>query len=150
MKSFVYIILIILPLLVTCSSKQKIFEIDNNKSVFDYLETKQEFELLITEFYQNTASCGIEGLPYALLIGETNSNFIPKKVSVLSYCDDRVFKVGTKVKIKPSENPTKLTTMNPIYFIKDTVINGKKRKWIIGSENKAIWGNPVILDNYKP
>lgn len=101
----------------------------------------------LLEFIQNSAFCGTKGMPYALLIGKTKSEFLPEKITVLSYCDDRVFNVGENLNIKPTENPTERTTINPIYFIKDTIINGNKSRWVIGSENKAIWGRPIKLND---
>ncbi len=106
-------------------------------SRFKFIKADMVFEINLIEFYQNTADCGTEGLPYALLIGETSSELLPDKISVLSYCDDRVFKVGEKLKIEPTRNPINETTLNPIYFVKDSVINGIDRRWLIGSEYKA-------------
>ena len=100
----------------------------------------------LVKFVRNTAYCGTEGLPYALLIGKTKSELLPKSITILSYCDDRIFKIGEKLKIEPTENPTEKTTMNPIYFVKDTIINGNKSRWVIGSEYKAIWGRPIKLN----
>ena len=112
---------------------------------FDYFSRKDNFEMELVKFQRNTASCGTEGLPYALLIGKTNSESLPEIVTVLSYCDDRIFNVGDRLRVEPTENPTKSTSMNPIYFVKDTMINGNKSRWIIGSEYKTIWGRPLKI-----
>jgi len=100
----------------------------------------------LVQFQKNTFYCGTEGLPYALLIGKTNSNDLPKNITVLSYCDDRIFNVGDKLNIEPTKNPTKSTSLNPIYFVKDTIIDGNKINWLIGSEYKTIWGRPTNLN----
>lgn len=113
---------------------------------FEYIQVVDDFEIELIKFQRNTAFCGNDGLPYALLIGKTKSESIPEKITVLSYCDNRTFNVGDKLKIKPTKNPTDSTSLNPIYFVKDTLINGNKTKWVIGSENKAIWGRPDKLN----
>jgi hypothetical protein len=118
-----------------------------NRFEFDYFSRKDNFEMELVKFQRNTASCGTEGLPYALLIGKTNSESLPENVTVLSYCDDRIFNVGDRLRVEPTENPTKSTSMNPIYFVKDTMINGNKSRWIIGSEHKTIWGRPLKISD---
>jgi hypothetical protein len=137
--------LIILILIIGCKSQSGIEYSAQNRFGFDYLETNSKFEMELVDFQKNTAYCGTKGLPYALLIGKTNSELVPEYVTVLSYCDDRIFNIGDQLSIEPTENPTKRTTMNPIYFVKDTIINGNKSRWIIGSEYKAIWGLPTKI-----
>ena len=83
-------------------------------------------------------------MPYALLIGETNSEFIPERVSVLSYCDDRILNIS-----KTNEKPNEYNNYESNIFHKRHDNLWKKRKWIISSENKAIWGNPEILKGCK-
>ena len=143
MRKTNFISFIVLILIIGCKAKSGIEYSTQNKFEFEYFNTDESFELELVEFYRNSASCGTEGLPYALLIGKTKTESLPEKISVLSYCDDRIFKIGDKLEIEPTENPTKKTTMNPIYFVKDTIINGNKNRWIIGSEYKAIWGRPI-------
>ena len=137
---------LILILIIGCKSQSGIKYSAENRFGFEYLNVKDSFEIELVEFFQNTADCGTEGLPYALLIGKTESEFVPKNITILSYCDDRIFKTGEKLKIEPTQNPTEKTTMNPIYFVKDTIINGYKSRWVIGSEYKAIWGRPIKLN----
>ena len=131
---------------ISCKSKSGIENISQYKFEFDYIKLKSDFEMELIKFQRNLAHCGTEGLPYALLIGKTDSEFLPKKMTVLSYCDDRIFKVGDKLKIELTDNPTKRTSLNPIYFVKDTIISGIERRWIIGSENKTVWGRPTKLN----
>jgi len=132
--------------IISCKSNKHILKNSVYTQKFDYLNVKKEFEMKLSEFYPNTAYCGTEGLPYALLIGKPTENTLPKRISVLSYCDNRIFKIGEILKIKPTENPTKKTTMNPIYLVKDTIINGIKKRWLLGSENKVIWGIPNLKE----
>jgi len=146
LKKTKFISFLILILIIGCKSQQGIDYSKQNRFEFDYFNTKDIFEIEILQFQRNTASCGTEGLPYALLIGKTKSESLPEKVTVLSYCDDRIFRVGDKLKIEPTENPTKKTTMNPIYFVKDSIINGEKMRWLLGSENKTIWGRPILKE----
>jgi hypothetical protein len=137
---------LVLILIIGCKSQSGIKYSADNGLGFEYLNIKQSFDMKLVDFFQNTAHCGTEGLPYALLIGKTESEFVPENITVLSYCDNRIFKVGEKLKIEPTENPTEKTTMNLIYFVKDTIINGNKNRWLIGSEYKAIWGIPIKLN----
>ena len=141
-----FISLLVLILIIGCKSQSGIKYSAKSGFGFEYLKVKDSFEMELVEFFQNTADCGNEGLPYALLIGKTKSELLPENITVLSYCDDRIFKIGEKLKIEPTENPIEKTTMNPIYFVKDTIINGNKNRWVIGSEYKAIWGKPIKLN----
>lgn len=134
--------LLVLILIIGCKSQSGIENSAENRFEFEYVKVNDNFEMELVEFVQNTAECFSEGIPYALLIGKTKSKFEPENITVLSYCDDRVFNKGDILNIEPTENPTKKTTLNPIYFVKDTIINGNKSRWIIGSENKTIWGRP--------
>jgi hypothetical protein len=140
------IILILLILIIGCKSRSGIEYPAQDRFGFDYLETDSIFELELVMFQKNTAYCGTKGLPYALLIGKTKSDLVPEFITVLSYCDNRIFNIGDKLRIEPTENPTKKTSLNPIYFVKDTIINGNKHRWIIGSEYKAIWGRPALIN----
>lgn len=122
---------------------------ERRKLLFDFIEPNQVFDLTITEFYENTTSCATETVPYALIIGITTDKNLPEKVSVLSYCEERIFNPGEKVKIVPEPEPLLLTSrnpLNPLYFVvTDTVVKGEiLSEWIIGSENKAIWGKPKL------
>ncbi len=133
---------LVLILIIGCKSQSGIDNSVENRFGFEYLNVKDSFEMELVKFVRNTAHCGTEGLPYTLLIGKTNSEIVPENITVVSYCDDRVFNIGDKLNVEPTDNPTKKTTLNPIYFVKDTVINGNKGRWIIGSENKTVWGRP--------
>ncbi len=153
-----FILIFILISFVGCNSKtsksEPIVEIEESKErdlLFDFIEPEKEFELTITDFYENRTSCATEVVPYALIIGTTTDKDLPKKVSVLSYCEEEVFKPGQKVIIIPEVEPSLLTSrnpLNPLYFVvTDTIVNGEMlSEWIIGSENKAIWGKPKLIE----
>jgi hypothetical protein len=97
----------------------------------------------LTYFVKNSTYCYTEAIPYALLIGQTdnpNSSDIPKTITVLARCDNNNYSLGQTLEILPMTDPTKQTTLRPLYITKDTTINGQKFHWLIGSENPAIWG----------
>ncbi|MNK21530.1 hypothetical protein D3C87_397890 [compost metagenome] len=130
----------LLLFIIYCCTPKKV--LNQNKLGFEYIETKEEFEFELTEFYKNNAYCFTEGIPYALLIGKTKSTNLPSTISVLSQCDNNDYKIGSKFIIKPIENPEKRTTLHPIYFVKRTLVDNVKCSKVIGSENKAVWGIP--------
>lgn len=142
MKNSKSIFLVMLFLGFGCKSQKDISQLSINKQVFNYFRADSTFEIKITSFYQSKASCGTEGLPYALLIGKTNNKALPDTVSILSYCDKRIFSVGNKVTIEPTKNPTLESTLKPIFIVKDTMIDHVKTHWIIGSEYQSTWGRP--------
>ena len=107
---------------------------------FDFIKSDCPFDLELTEFHENLFYCYTEGIPYAILIGKTNDNTLPNIVTVLSRCEERTFKIGQKLKINPKKDPRQSISLGLIYSVKDTIIGGKKKRWLIGSENKAIWG----------
>ena len=115
---------------------------DNNFMRFEFITSDKPFELELTEFHPNHFTCFTEGIPYAILIGKTKSENLPEKITVLSYCEDRTFEIGKTLKILPIDDPTKKVSLNPIYLLKDTIIERKKQKWLIGSEYKTIWARP--------
>ena len=111
---------------------------------FNYIKVSEPFELTVTEFYENSATCATEALPYALIIGTTSTDKLPSKISVLSWCDNRLFRAYDKLTVEPTDNPMDRTTLNPLYFVKDTTLNGSTTRWLIGSEHPAIWGTPTL------
>jgi|GEM_PF-4567904 len=129
-----------------CKSKKSILLDFTGKTGFEYVEAENEFEMELTDFHQNTFYCYTEVVPYSLLIGKPNNPSLPEKISVLSYCDDRVFKVGDILTITPTEKPARLKSMGLVYFMKDTIIDGTKKYEKIGTEHKALWGVPNIVE----
>lgn len=141
MKKNNQILIIVVLLLFSCKSKNVIIgNSENGKMEFNFLEVEQPFNLELTEFHENNFYCFTEGIPYAILIGKTNNTSLPNIVTVLSRCEERNFTVGQNLRIVPEEDPRKNVNLNLIYSIKDTIISGKKKSWLIGAENKAIWG----------
>ena len=126
-----------------CGKKQELLTRIRSNRTFNYIKVEKNFEIEVVEFYRNTASCTTEGgRPYALLIGITNDDLLPDTVSVLSICDNRIFNVGSNVTIEPIENPLLNTSWSPIYFVKDTIINDLKMRWVVGAEYPSVWGIP--------
>lgn len=142
MKKNTIILFLIISLGFGCKSQKDINQLSINTESFKFFSVDTTFEIEIISFYQNQADCGTEGLPYSLLIGKTNNEMLPDTVSILSYCDNRTFTAGSNVEIQPTKNPTLDTTLNPIFIIKDTIIDNIKTRWIIGSEYQSIWGRP--------
>jgi hypothetical protein len=122
---------------VSTSKKNTVFSQGKD---FNFIERTETFNVIVTDFIKNDAYCATEGLPYALIIGNTSENKLPAKVSILAICDNNVYKVGDTLKISPIKNPMKETSLKPIYFIKRDTIDGIITRNIIGSENPAIWG----------
>jgi hypothetical protein len=152
------ILILILISFGACNSKtsksepiEEVEGVEERDLLFDFIEPEKEFELTITDFYKNTSACGSLVVPYALIIGTTIDKDLPKIVSVLSYCEEGIFEPGQKVIIIPEAEPSLLTSknpLNPIYFVvTDTIVDGKMlSEWIIGSENKAVWGSPKLIE----
>ncbi len=134
--------LILIILFASCNSANRIRYVNAYNCNFEFIELNSDFEFVLTEFYKNNASCATEGIPYTLLIGKTNDEKLPKKISILSLCDNNIYSIGTKFMIKPIINPMKNTSLHPILQVKDTVINKVKYRKVIGCENKAVWGIP--------
>jgi len=110
---------------------------------FQTINYEKPFKLTVDKFTKNDAYCFTEAIPYAVAIGKTNAQDLPKKLSVLLYCDNNLYHVGQILKIQPIIDPTKNTTLNPLYLVRDTLINGQKVKFLIGTENLVIWGKVV-------
>ncbi|AWA31161.1 hypothetical protein HYN48_14250 [Flavobacterium magnum] len=139
MKKIIFVFLLIF---MSCKTTNEIRYVNQYDCSLEYLDSKFEFKFELIEFHENFAYCATEGIPYALLIGKTDDPRLPKKISVFSQCNNNHYTVGEKMIIVPKENPTKSTSLKPIYFTKDTIVNSVKFRKIIGCENKIIWGNP--------
>ncbi len=126
----------------SCKTTKPVSKVWNEKS-FIFLETKDTINLKVTFFIQNPVTCFTEAIPYALLIGQTDnpkSPNIPKLITVLAKCDNNSYEIGQKIKVLPIKDPTINTTLRPLYIVKDTLIDNQKHRWLVGSENSAIWG----------
>lgn len=138
------ILFLLTTVLISCSPNRKI-EYQTIRKGYEYIEYDKNFEIVLTEIYKsNGPSCWAKN--FNLLIGNTNSKELPLKISILSSWENfSNFKIGDTIVIKPLENETlKDTIFFPSYFVKDTTINKKVKLKIIGSENKALWGNPIL------
>lgn len=113
---------------------------------FQPINYTKSFRLTVDKFIKNDAYCFTEAIPYALAIGKTDNKDLPRELSVLLRCDNNLYDVGQTLNIKPIGDPTKETSLKPLYLVKDTLINGQKTRFLIGTENPVIWGQ-VILDN---
>ncbi len=115
-----------------------------NTRTFNLLKTNDTINLRVTFFVKNSAYCyNSAGIPYAILIGKTENidNIdIPETITVLALCDNKNYIVGQNIKIAPLKDPTRGSGQGAIDVVKDTVINNEKYRWLVGSENPAIWG----------
>jgi hypothetical protein len=113
---------------------------------FNLIDVDKAFLLTVDKFIKNDAYCFTEGIPYALVIGRPISSDLPAKMSILLKCDNNQYQAGQQLNIQPIGDPTKETTLKPIYIVGDTLINGQKTRFIVGTENPGVWGQ-VIKDN---
>ena len=117
-------ILITVLCLLSCSAKTTYTTSTQLK--FQTINYEKPFQLTVDKFTKNDAYCFTEAIPYAVAIGKTNAQDLPKKLSVLLYCDNNLYHVGQILKIQPIIDPTKNTALNPLYLVRDTLINGQK------------------------
>lgn len=135
-------IFILTSVLISCKTSKPTMTSWNTKS-FSLFTTSDTINLTVTYFAKNSVICYTEAIPYALLIGQTNNPSlpsIPKRITVLAKCDNNNYSIGQNIKVLSIEDPTKETTLRPLYVTTDTTINKVKYHWLLGSENPAIWG----------
>lgn len=106
--------------------------------VINYNKT---FKITVDKFVKSSGPCLSHGsISYALVVGRTENNDLPERLSVLLASDNNLYDIGQSLEIRPIDDPTKAHSLKPIYLVKDTLINGQKTRYIIGSENPRIWG----------
>jgi hypothetical protein len=117
----------------------------NNKAEFSLIDYKSEFKLVINEYYVNKQAVG-HAVGYNLYIGETTTSLLPKKLTVLSFSQENEdINIGDTIRFLPNVKQYVEGNEYPlIYYAKDTIINGKMDTHILGSDNKAIWANPIL------
>jgi len=135
------LLLLTSAIIFACSSPKMSQQTYSLNKGFDFISVSDTFHLTITQFYKNTAHPYTEGLPYALLIGETNQSKLPKQISVLAIRDNHSYNLGDVVIVHPAENPLKASSLKPIYLVKDTVIGKLNCHAVIGTEYPAVWAN---------
>lgn len=127
--------------LLSCATKRIAYNPTPFFKGFQFFKYKDTINLTVDKFVKNDAYCATEALPYALIIGTTNNQKdIPRKISVLAWCDNNSYTIGHTLRILPIEDPTTKTTLNPLYLVRDSVVNGQRHRFLIGSDNPAIWG----------
>lgn len=139
---FLFIISFIGFFVIGCKTTKSTI-VKRNTHTFILFEIKDTINLQITYFAKNSAFCYTEVIPYALIIGQTDNPAdaaIPKSITVLAMCDTNTYVVGQNIKVLPIANPETQSTLKPLYFTKDTIIKNQKYRWLLGSENPAIWG----------
>jgi hypothetical protein len=112
---------------------------------FQFFKLKDTLQITVKEFIKNDATCFTEGIPYALIICDVNNNKnYPKVISVLAICDNHTYNKGDKLNIVQSYDARiGSSSLNPIYFTKDSTVNKKIFFYILGSEYPAVWGYVV-------
>lgn len=107
-----------------------------------FITINDTINLRVTYFAKNTVYCCTEGgIPYALIIGNTNNeNSIPKTLSVFAKCNNESYKIGQNLRIVSIEDPTIGTDLGPLFVTRDTTINNMLYHWIIGAEHPIMWG----------
>jgi hypothetical protein len=108
---------------------------------FRFFKLKDTLQITVTQFYRNTVFCYTEATPYALIIGTTNNKSYPKMISVLAICDNNVYHIGEELRVSQSYDSRIDGSPAPLNFAQDTIINGKRFEYIIGSEYPAVWAN---------
>jgi hypothetical protein len=112
--------------------------------LFEIVYVEDTINLKVKYFIENTAHCSTEAIPYALIIGEMRDSLHnPMTISVIAKCDNEKYIVGQSLRVIQMEDPTKDTSLSPLYFVNDTVINKIVCRWIIGSEYPAVWGRVI-------
>jgi hypothetical protein len=111
---------------------------------FTYFQTSDTIMLKLTDFYKNNVYCYTEAIPYALLIGKpVNSSNLPRMISILAHCDNNEYRLGDTLKIVQIDNPESKISLHKLSITKDTIIQGKRIMWLIGSEYPGTWGKVI-------
>jgi hypothetical protein len=136
------LVLLVLGFILSCSltrnQKTKYYDTYHD---FRYFQTIDTILLKLVRFYKNDAYCYTEAIPYALLIGlPINNQNIPDTISILARCDNNIYRIGDTLTIIPIDNPEMSISLHKVSIVKDTLLQGKKTKWSIGSEYLGIWG----------
>jgi hypothetical protein len=133
--------------IISCSTRINQYPIYTPQS-FQTINYDKPFQVTVDKCITNVnAPCLSHGsISYGLVIGRTVNPDLPEKLSVLLPCDTILYQTGQILDIRPVKDPTKENSLKPIYFVKDTLINGQRTKSIVGIENKSIWGQ-VIKNN---
>ena len=140
-------ILIILILTSCGTAKHSLPDDYFNMDSFTFINLIEGFKIELIEFHPMTSLCHTYGgIPYSLLIGETTNSDLPKTLSVLSKCDSNIYEVGKYYSITPINNPLANSNMSYATLAKDTVIAGRRKAWLLGSEFPAVWGTPAETD----
>ncbi|QQX77506.1 MULTISPECIES: hypothetical protein [Aequorivita] len=145
------ILFLLLIFMISCNSNentknQKETILLNKTKKFEYnlFDYKSEFELVISEFYLNHQAVG-NAVGYNLFIGKTSNPLLPENLSVLSFSEENIkLSLGDTIRFIPNKKQHNEISGYPlIYYSKDSMIDGKMENYILGSENKAIWADPI-------
>jgi hypothetical protein len=139
-------LLITCLLFVACTLKSYKYGITPIPKGFSYVKYTGSFKMRVSQFYPNQALCG-RVVTYALAIGEPTDQSLPKKLSVLLMCENKVYKAGDTLIITTlNDSLAKRTSpSNTMYIIHYKKIKSIDHQRIIGSEYPAVWG--IVTNN---
>jgi hypothetical protein len=107
---------------------------------FHFFRLKDTLKITVRKFIKNDLYCFTEAVPYALIIGAVNNDKnYPPIISVLAICDNNVYKIGDKLNIVQNDSPLIGSSLHPVDFIRDTIIDKKRFLCIEGGEYPALW-----------
>lgn len=108
---------------------------------YGFVSLDKKFKIKLLNFYLSTTLCHTEGgIPYSLIIGETTDSDLPPKISVLVECNSETYQKGKEYLILPIADPVAKTDRSYTLLLKDSIMSGEKKLWLLGSEFPAIWG----------
>lgn len=110
-----------------------------NSEPFQYIEMKEEFDLLV-DFTMVNAECATESqIFYSVIIGTAVVGDFIERISVLIPCLGNEYMQGELITVKPIEKPDK----NIVYMIQNFTKDGQQQSHLFGSEFPAVWGEVV-------
>lgn len=107
--------------------------------VFNYLELKEEFDLLVDVSIVNPECATKKINYYSLIIGTTIIDKKIERISVLVPCLSNQFVQSDLITIKPIKTPKS----DVAYLTVTQQENGQMVDKVYGAEFRAVWGNVV-------
>jgi hypothetical protein len=136
MKVTIFFLFFLLPLGFVCSQEKSK---EQEKPIFNYLDLKEEFDLLVDVSIVN-AECATKKINYySLIVGTTVINNQLERISVLVPCLSNQFVQADLITIKPIKTPK----AEIVYLTKGEEKDGLILESVLGAEFRAIWGNVV-------
>jgi|SRR5690606_23208508 len=128
--------LILILTLISFSFSQ---ETKENQEPFNYVEIKEEFDLIVDFAFVNPECATKDQNFYSVIIGTTVIGDYIERISVLVPCLENEFLQGDLVSIKPIKTPKK----NIAYLTRNYKKDGQEYSDVFGSEFRAVWGEVI-------